>query len=76
MKKLLKRFRKLFDGYVIKRFQSIAPKWLIIDMYKKIARNELLIDIKKIRVKKGAVRYTLLICKDKNLKTKFNLGRI
>ena len=76
MEKLLERFKKLFDGYVLIRFEKLFPKDLIISLYKKVALINLEIDTKEVSVKKGRVRYTLLICKDKDLQTRFNLGRI
>jgi len=71
--KLIERFKKRFDGYVINRFYELNPKPLIIHLYKRIALNELEIATEIIYVKKGKIRYTLLIAKDKNLKTKFYL---
>ena len=76
MKKLLERFRTLFDGYVLARFESLFPKDLIKHLYQKIAIDSLKLETREISVKKGRVKYTLLICKDKGLQTKFNLGRI
>ena len=63
------------DKYVVKRFQEILPKELIKSLYRSIAESDLQITTKIIDVKKGKVRYTLLIIKDKALKTRFNLGR-
>jgi len=63
------------DKYVIKRFAEIMPKELIKSLYRHIAETELQITTKTDEVKKGKIKYTLLISKDKNLQTVFNLGR-
>ncbi len=75
MKKIIAKIQSKIDTYVIKRFQSIAPKQLVINLYRAIAQKELLIEEREINVKKGKRRYTLLILKDKNLETVYNLGR-
>ena len=48
---------------------------IITELYKKVAKRQLQIDTKIIEVKKGKIRYTLVIIKDHNLKTVYNLGR-
>jgi hypothetical protein len=79
MKTIIKNIRDYIqakiDKYVIKRFQAIFPKELVKSLYRNIAEDELLITTKIVEVKKGKIRYTLVIVKDKNLKTVFNLGR-
>ena len=74
--KLIEKFRTLFDGYVLARFEKLLPKDIITRLYRVIVISDLNIQTREISVKKGKLRYTLLIVKDKNLKTKFNLGRI
>ena len=75
MKNMIKYFQEKIDKYVVRRFQQLMPKELIRAMYRKIAEGELSITTKTVEVKKGKIRYTLLIAKDKNLQTVFNLGR-
>ena len=75
MKKLINWIQSKIDKYVIKRFQQLMPKELIRQLYKIVAEGDLQISVKEIEVKKGKIKYTLLIVKDKNLKTVFNLGR-
>lgn len=75
MKKLFVYIQGKIDEYVIKRFKQLMPKELISSLYKLIVKRDLEITTKEINVKKGRIRYTLLIVKDKNLKTIFNLGR-
>jgi hypothetical protein len=79
MKKFIKTVKDYIqskiDKYVVKRFQQIFPKELIRSLYRRIAEDELQITTKEIEVKKGKIRYTLLVIKDKGLKTVFNLGR-
>ena len=75
MKKLIKFIQQKIDKYVIKRFQALMPKEIITALYRKIAERDLQITTKIIEIKKGEIRYTLLIIKDKNLQTVFNLGR-
>ena len=54
----------------------LASPDIITDMYKKIAMDNLKIAEKQVNVKKGDRRYyTLLIFKDSNLQTIFNIGR-
>ena len=71
----MKKIRKLIDNYVVKRFKVLMPKDLIKALYKQIATSELKLSEKIIKVKKGKIKYKLLILKDKSLKTVFNLGR-
>jgi transposase len=79
MKKIIKNVRDYvqakIDKYVVKRFVEILPKELIKSLYRQIAENELQITTKIVEVKKGKIRYTLMVVKDKNLQTVFNLGR-
>ena len=79
MKKLIQTVKNYIqlkiDKYVIKRFVQILPKELIKSLYKQIAEDELSITTKVVEVKKGKIRYDLLISKDRNLQTVFNLGR-
>ncbi len=75
MKKLIEKIRKIFDPYVMKRFALLAPKALIQQLYKRQATADLELTERIINVKKGKRKYTLLILKDKNLQTRFNLGR-
>lgn len=75
MKKIIAYIRTKIDKYVVKRFQVLMPKELITALYRKVVENDLNITTKEIRVKKGKIRYTLLVVKDKDLKTVFNLGR-
>jgi len=76
MKNLIEKIRKYFDGYVIDRFKYLMPKQIITELYRQIATDDLKLITKEISVKKGKVRYTLLIVKDKNLQTRFNLGKL
>ncbi len=59
----------------MKIIEWLATPEIVEKMYKKQAKNNLAIDTKIVNVKKGKIRYRLLIAKDKNLKTVFNLGR-
>lgn len=68
-------FQAKIDKYVIKRFATILPKPLIKSLYRQIAESDLQITTKEVQVKKGKRKYTLLVVKDKNLQTVFNLGR-
>jgi hypothetical protein len=74
-KSIVDFFQTKIDKYVLKRFVQLLPEKLITELYKKVVKNNLLIDIKYISVKKGKGRYVLLIIKDKDCKTVFNLGR-
>jgi hypothetical protein len=78
----MKLFKKIgayiqakIDKYVVKRFAMLLPKDLITSLYKQIAERDLVITTKEVQVKKGNRKYTLLVAKDKNLATVFNLGR-
>lgn len=75
MKNIVEKIKKMFDGYVIRRFTHLMPAKLITSLYREIASGDLKLDIREVSVKKGRVKYALLICKDRELKTKFNLGR-
>ena len=79
MKKVIKTvvdyIQSKIDKYVIKRFQELLPKELIKSPYRSIVEGELQITTKVIDVKKGKIRYTLIVIKDKDLKTIFNFGR-
>lgn len=66
---------KWLDMKAIERFKRIMPKDIITALYRMVAEKELLITTKEIAVKKGKIKYTLFIVKDKGLKTVFNLGR-
>lgn len=77
--KLFKKIRAYIqakiDKYVVKRFVEILPKALIKSLYRQIAERDLVITTKEVQVKKGNRKYTLLVVKDRNLTTVFNLGR-
>jgi len=79
MKTLIKKIKNWIqikiDKYVIKRFQILMPKTLIKSLYRMIVEDELQITTKVIDVKKGKIKYTLIIVEDRNGKTRFNLGR-
>ena len=75
MKKLIHRIQERIDRYVVKRFQALAPKVIIQQLYKRNATGDLLLTEKIINVKKGRRRYTLIVVKDRNLQTVFNIGR-
>jgi len=79
MKKLIRTVKDYIqakiDKYVIKRFQQLMPKELITSLYRIVVERDLVITTKIVEVKKGKIRYTLMIVKDKNLQTVFNLGR-
>jgi hypothetical protein len=63
------------DKFVIKRFTQILPTDLITSLYRKIVERDLLISTRAVFVKKGKIKYTLMIIKDRNLETVYNLGR-
>ena len=44
-------------------------------MYKNIAEKELVLSTELKPIKKGADKYHVIVCKDKNLKTVFNVNR-
>jgi hypothetical protein len=67
--------QKTVDNFVIKRFSEIMPHDLIVALYHRIAQRDLRINVKTVYVKKGKIKYTLVICKDRDCKTVFNLGR-
>ncbi len=79
MKKLIKTvmdyIQAKIDKYVIKRFQELLPKKLITSLYREIARKDLQITTKVVPVKKGKIRYTLVVIEDRGHKTVYNLGR-
>lgn len=79
MKKLFIRvadwIRNKINNFAIKRFISLMPKTIITELYRKVVERDLQITTKTIFVKKGHLRYTLIVVKDKNLQTIFNLGR-
>lgn len=79
MKKLFIRvadyIRKRLDEWAIRRVNSLMPKKTITEWYRKIAERDLNIQTRTVFVKKGKVRYTLLVVKDKSLQTVYNLGR-
>jgi hypothetical protein len=81
MKKLFKQFKvwiiSKIDNFTVNRFKLISPAYsaLITELYRKVAKDNLNITTEIIEVKKGEVRYKLLVIKDKNLKTVYNLGR-
>ena len=81
MKKLINNIKTWINDklnkFAVNRFKLISPAYsvLITELYRKIAKDSLRIDIKIIEVKKGKIRYKLLILKDKDLKTVYNLGR-
>jgi hypothetical protein len=60
---------------MIKRFQKLMPEELITSLYRMIVKNNLQITTKVVNVKKGKIKYTLVIIKDRELKTVFNIGR-
>lgn len=75
MKKIIIWIQNKIDKYVIARFQKLMPKEIIRSLYRIVAEGDLEITTKVVEVKKGKIRYTLVITKDKNLKTIFNIGR-
>ena len=70
-----KRIIAWIDSLVIKRFKKIMPKDVITALYRIVVERDLNITTKEISVKKGKIKYTLLVMKDRNMKTVFNLGR-
>jgi hypothetical protein len=62
MKKIIKKIQKNLELFCITWYKSIKRK------------QEFVIGIKEISVKKGKLRYTLLILETKTGKTKINLG--
>ena len=75
MKKIIVWIQAKIDKYVIKRFEQIMPKDLITALYRKVVERDLEITHRIIDVKKGKIRYKLLIIKNRNLETVYNLGR-
>jgi len=75
MKKLIRFIQNKIDVYVINRFKRLMPKAIITELYRMVVENDLQITTREISVKKGRIKYTLLIIKNKNLKTVYNLGR-
>ena len=75
MKKIIAYIQAKIDKYVIKRFQKLMPKELIKSLYRAIAENELKITEKEISVKKGRIKYTLLVIESKDGQRTYNLGR-
>ena len=79
MKKFIKTVRDYIqnriDRYVIKRFKELLPKKLITSLYRSIAKENLQITTKVVPVKKGKIRYTLVVIEDRHGKTVYNLGR-
>ena len=75
MKRLKAWIKSKLDQWAIERFTMLMPKKLITDLYIKIATKDLKLEERVINVKKGSRRYTLLILKDRNGETVFNLGR-
>jgi hypothetical protein len=75
MKKLIIYIQSKIDKYVVKRFQKLMPKELIRTLYRSVAEGDLDVTVKIIEVKKGRIKYYLVIAKDKDLKTKFTLSR-
>ena len=73
--KVAEWIQQKIDKYVIKRFQQLMPKGLITELYRKVVERDLLIQTRTVFVKKGKIRYTLLIIKNRNLETVYNLGR-
>lgn len=69
------RIKEWLDNWAISRFKSIMPKELITSLYKRIASNDLQIHTRIVTVKKGKIRYKLLITHSNDLKTVHNLGR-
>jgi hypothetical protein len=74
-KSVVEYIQAKIDKYVIKRFQQLMPKELITALYRTVVERDLQITTKVIDVKKGKIRYTLLIIKDRDLQTVYNLGR-
>jgi hypothetical protein len=70
-----KHIQPKIDEFVIRRFTILMPKALITSLYKKIAESELQISTREVHVKKGNIKYTLLIVKNRNLETVYHLGR-
>ena len=70
-----KRIIAWIDSLVVKRFKKIMPKDVITALYRIVAERDLEITTKEIPVKKGKVKYTLLVVKNKKQQTVFNLGR-
>lgn len=75
MKKIIVYIQAKIDKYVIKRFQKLMPKELIKSLYRSIADSELKITTKEIAVKKGSIKYTLLIIESIDGSRTYNLGR-
>ncbi len=79
MKKIIKIIaefiREKIDKYVVNRFVQIMPKALITELYRKVVERDLLIQTRTVFVKKGKIKYTLLIIKNRHFETVYNLGR-
>ena len=67
--------RKRLDEWAIRRVGELMPKRTITEWYRRIAERDLNIQTRTVLVKKGKLKYTLLVVKDRNLETAFNLGR-
>jgi len=75
IKKVCDYIQAKIDKYVIKRFEQLMPKELITALYRRVVERDLEITHKIIDVKKGKVRYKLLIIKNRKLEMVYNLGR-
>jgi len=73
--KVAEYIQSKIDRYAIKRFRELMPKALITELYRKVVERDLLISTRAVFVKKGKIKYTLLIIKNHNLETVYNLGR-
>ena len=82
---IIKRFEKIALKYKTSRDLVVTLTAVIAEnpeynqaiktMYKYIAQKELVLSTELKPIKKGNRKYHIIVCKDKNLKTIFNLGR-
>jgi hypothetical protein len=75
MRKIIKKINEWLDDFAINRFKKLMPKEIITSLYRLVVERDLNITTKEINVKKGKRRYTLLVIKNKNLETVYNIGR-
>jgi hypothetical protein len=61
----------------LKLIKRIASNEIITELYRAIAKKDILVNTESVvRVKKGKIRYSLVVFKDKNLRTKFWISKI
>ncbi|MBE9489921.1 MAG: hypothetical protein IMY67_06480, partial [Bacteroidetes bacterium] len=82
---VIKRFEKIALKYKVSRDLVVTTTAVIAEnpeynkaikmMYKYIAQKELVLSTELKPIKKGTRKYYIIVCKDKNLTTIFNLNR-